>query len=649
MKILIIDDEPTLASVLAQQLKTVGIPDCSYAVGASAGLDVIMADSEIGLVITDVVMAETDGFTLRDSLAESFPHLKFIFISGYDLSAYAERVGGTPLLLKPVELPALLKTIADVSGVVPVRSAPTPVARPQAVSAAPVIAPKVVATSQPKAVANPVPKPTRVSGTIPKPTATPVAVPVAKPKVAAAKPAVAARPVAARSVAATPVSTAATELPPDEHVGTQIGDYFIEAKIGEDQNGSIYRATQTSVKRSVRLYTLSAENAEVPERLEHFVSNARVKANVRHPAMLAVYEANQSGGVNFFACEHVEGTSVDQIESGGLKIPALTAVKILEMTSDVMAYFGRDKVKHNPLRSASILLDGKGNPRLANIAVERAEVEIESPAEMASLATMLLPLLASGPLTPAVESLLQSMLSPETAPPSWPVLGQQAHALVPKSAPTDAYKLDARERAAIQALEAAKKRQKKMLILSSLLSLGLLAIILVVAYFVLFAGSSGKTFDKMIEIPAGPFVYQEGESVTLPAFWIDQYEVTIAQYAQFLEWAKANPEEAAKIAHPEMPKGKSFEPLDWADQELATEPMMGYYTRAKHWGKYKGAPLNVDSPVFGLDWYDAYAYAAWKGRRLPTEQEWEKAARGKDGLVFPWGNENNTKIVNSGA
>jgi len=642
MKILIIDDEPTLASVLAQQLETLGIPDCSYSVGASAGLDAIMENPEIGLVITDVVMAETDGFTLRDSLAESFPHLKFIFISGYDLSAYAERVGSTPLLLKPVEMPLLMETIKDVSGILPVRSVQEPVATPRAVVAASGISPRAVAVSQPKAVASPVPKPAQVVTNAPRAVARPSAVPVAKPKVAAAKPAV-----AARAAAAVPAVVA--ELPADAYVGTQIGDYHIESKIGEDRNGSIYRATQTSVKRAVRLHTLSAENAAVPERLEHFISNARVKANVRHPAMLAVYEANQSGGVSFFACEHVDGTALDQVESGGLKIPALTAVKILEMTADVMAYFGRDKVKHNPLRSSSVLLDGKGNPRLANIAVERAEVEIEPSEEMASLAAMLLPLLALGPLTPAVESLLQTMLAPETAPPSWPVLGQQAHALVPKSAPTDAYKLDARERAAIQALEAAKKNQKKTLIMSSLFSLGLLAIILVVAYFVLFSGSSGKTFDKMIEIPAGPFVYQDGETITLPAFWIDQYEVTISQYAQFLEWAKANPEEAAKIAHPEMPKGKSFEPLDWADQELATGPMMGYYTRAKRWGKYKGAPLNVDSPVFGMDWYDAYAYAAWKGRRLPTEQEWEKAARGKDGLVFPWGNENNTKIVNSGA
>lgn len=88
--------------------------------------------------------------------------------------------------------------------------------------------------------------------------------------------------------------------------------------------------------------------------------------------------------------------------------------------------------------------------------------------------------------------------------------------------------------------------------------------------------------------------------VELDSFWIDMTEVTNAQYAVCVE------------------------------QEACVAPL-----HSRHFGR----PELADHPVIGVTWYEAQDYCEWAGRRLPTEAEWEKAARGVDGRIFPWGND----------
>jgi formylglycine-generating enzyme required for sulfatase activity len=140
-------------------------------------------------------------------------------------------------------------------------------------------------------------------------------------------------------------------------------------------------------------------------------------------------------------------------------------------------------------------------------------------------------------------------------------------------------------------------------------------------------GESAKPFlpheparEDMILIPEGVFLMgnssdddvfaheQPQHEVDLPAFYICKYPVTNAQYAEFIK--------ATKYPKPEK---------------------VG-------WFGLKPPRQKMDHPVVGVSWDDALAYCKWlqaqTGRpyRLPTEAEWEKAARGTDGLLFPWGN-----------
>jgi formylglycine-generating enzyme required for sulfatase activity len=116
-------------------------------------------------------------------------------------------------------------------------------------------------------------------------------------------------------------------------------------------------------------------------------------------------------------------------------------------------------------------------------------------------------------------------------------------------------------------------------------------------------------------VPAGYFIFQNRMRDVLPLFSIDKHEVTNAEYAKFLDYARKSGE--TWFDHPDQPGNtKGHVPLEWESRSK---------DRPNH-------------PVVGVDWYDAFAYAAWRGKRLPTEKEWEKAARGPDGLRYPWGN-----------
>jgi formylglycine-generating enzyme required for sulfatase activity len=141
---------------------------------------------------------------------------------------------------------------------------------------------------------------------------------------------------------------------------------------------------------------------------------------------------------------------------------------------------------------------------------------------------------------------------------------------------------------------------------------------------------------EMILIPACSFVMGRNQgranerpehTVAVNAIYVDRYPVTQAEYQRFVQ----------ETGHP-VPCYK----VEWADHEY-------------NWDAETATPPadKVDHPVVMVSWEDATAYAVWSQKRLPTEAEWERVARGPDGYLWPWGDDFgqgrcNTKELNIG-
>ena len=151
-----------------------------------------------------------------------------------------------------------------------------------------------------------------------------------------------------------------------------------------------------------------------------------------------------------------------------------------------------------------------------------------------------------------------------------------------------------------------------------------------------FAGAEEAKYPNMVLVPAGEFTmglnmedtetlaqslggqskhYEAAtpiQKITVDAFYIDIYEVTNKDYKKFVEATKHKVPFSWEESGGDIPEGKA------------------------------------DHPVVNVTWFDAVDYCKWAGKRLPTEAEWEKVARGKEGTYFPWGNKFNKSLCNTG-
>jgi hypothetical protein len=412
------------------------------------------------------------------------------------------------------------------------------------------------------------------------------------------------------------------------------GRYVLLRELGHGGMGSVYLARDVKLGREVAIKVLlPAVRAALGT--ERFDREVELVSRLSHPHIVPLFLADEIDGIPFFVMEYVAGeTLADRLEREG-PIALDDALRITREVGDALEYAHKHRTIHRDVKPANILL-ADGHALLADFGIAKSsdpavvsetlttrgaalgtipymspeqacgERRIDARSDVYSLAAVLYEMLVgeppfTGPNTPAIIARICSepprpiRTVRATVPPHIDAAVASGLAKIPADRPETARTFV--ERLAHDGRGVSSTRRRRWVLAASAGAIGVAVVVLALGPW-----GDGARSD-MVLVPAGTFGLFGGgcsrclaeRRVPLDSFYIDRTEVPVVAYARFVDAGKAP------------------------------------------------APWNVrppDSlPVTGVLWPEAGAFCRWRDARarLPTEEEWEAAARGPAGYLYPWG------------
>jgi hypothetical protein len=389
----------------------------------------------------------------------------------------------------------------------------------------------------------------------------------------------------------------------------RLGEYHLKELLSENALTRTWLAEQISVSRRVLVDELREDQAH---HKHAFLADVRAKAAVEHPLIGSVYEAVDEPGRCFFAHELLPGATLDDRRKAAEPFKPARLVHMLRRISEAHLQHETMGQATSPLGLENIHLDDQGVIRLDNLAIADTRTPEQATRDITHLGHALCALVADGqPGSTRMLTLLGWMCGKDLESPlSWEQvrdvcvqIEQQLADPLPPPSPTKS---------------AAYARKKPPVAIIAVA--GALALLVMLALFLshrpkpLPAPPSSLLPDAVL-IPAGKHPTPDGTEEELKAFRISAHEVTIGQYAAFIETLEtlAKDHRERTFDHENQPLEKtSHLPDDWA----------ALFAAAKVNGSWNNHPVTLDSPVGGVDWWDASAYAEWQQVRLATQEEW---------------------------
>lgn len=395
---------------------------------------------------------------------------------------------------------------------------------------------------------------------------------------------------------------------------TRLGDYRLKELLAEGPITRTWLAEQIAVRRDVLIDELRPEMAL---HRSSFLADIRAKAAVDHPLIGSVYEAVSDETNCFFARERLPGATIGERLRAGATLKPLMVAHVLRRVSEAQLHLeskGQDCAELDP---DDIHLEDNGVIRLVNLALAGERSPDRSRTDLVALGHSLAPLVADSlPGATRTLTLLAWMRGEGVAEPiSWEQVHVYAGQIEQQLAETA-------QPLAPQTAHLADAKKTPVALFAGIAALVVVAIGIGIVKMKPGQApvTTSKPLPEAVLIPAGNHPTPDGSQENLRSFRLSAHEVTIGQYAEFLEtlgMLGKDQRERTFDEDSQPPAKAGHEPTDWAN----------LYAAAKTGGTWQGQSVTLDSPVVGVDWWDAMAFCGWKQGRLPTQEEWFAALR----------------------
>ncbi|MEY5024940.1 MAG: hypothetical protein RLZZ244_468 [Verrucomicrobiota bacterium] len=417
-----------------------------------------------------------------------------------------------------------------------------------------------------------------------------------------------------------PALDQAPKIPSPLREGDTLGTFRLLREIGNRGWITQFAAVQIGLNRAAQVNILDPKEALDPGVRNGFLAHAGAKARLVHPAILAIYEAGEADGWTFYASERIEAPHLQLLQERGSKLSPSQLYRVARTVAHVYQHLDTHNIPWRSIGPADIFLTSEGALRITNPATNRASKPNSLAIDMALLGSALLDLLPENTPKSFVHALERTQPGHPSPRPSGEAFLKETAVLEGFLGPDSHFR--SKNRAPLS--------RSHLALLHSLVFLGVLSLLLVLGRWSLERFEAEEVaLPPPILIPPGTYLIGKGHPVSLPSFWIDRTEISVEQYARFLNWLAHHPQSPAEFNHPSQPPHHAHTPDHWDAARIAS------LARRQ---SPKNAP-ELQRPVTGVSWWNAFAFAKWAGRELPSPEEWEAAARGPKGLLFPWGDQ----------